>query len=236
MKKELAKESIETTFNHIASTYDRINRILSFGIDRLWRKSLCKKLPKDQPLNILDIATGTGDQAFEILKQRPLASVTGIDKAEKMLELAKEKIQNTLQGSLHFLVADAAHLPFDDTMFDCITISFGIRNFADLAVSIQEMLRVLKKRGMLLILEFGHPKNSLVRFFYLFYLRTLLPKIGGFFSKHPKAYKYLNESIEDFPSGKDLCFLLEKHGFSKVTYHPLSFGIVNLYIGRKHYD
>ncbi len=236
MKDNLAKENIHLIFNQIAKTYDKINTILSFGIDRFWRKALCRQIPEGIPLNILDLATGTGDQAFEILKKRPLVSITGADKAEKMLEIAKMKSQNTTWGNIHFLQADASNLPFNEATFDFVTLSFGIRNFSNLESSIEEVFRVIKKGGALLILEFGSPCNRCVRFLYFFYLRKLLPKIGGFFSSHHQAYKYLNESIEDFPSGKDLCTKIQAKGFEKVSYIPLTFGIVNLYIGRKNYE
>lgn len=236
MKDNLSKENIHLIFNQIASTYDKINTILSLGIDRYWRKALCRQIPKEAPLNILDLATGTGDQAFEILRQRPLTCITGVDKAQKMLAIAKEKYEKNSCGPIHFVEADAACLPFDTETFDFITLSFGIRNFSHLETSIKEMLRVIKKGGTLLILEFGFPSNRWMRFFYFFYLRKLLPKIGSFLSSHKQAYTYLNKSIEDFPCGDTLCKVLQTQGFDKVSYTPLTFGIVNLYIGRKHYD
>ncbi len=236
MKNNLSKENIHLIFNQIASTYDQINKILSLGVDRIWRKNLCNQIPEGIPLNILDLATGTGDQAFEILKKRPLVSITGADKAQKMLDIAKEKAQKKIYGPIHFLQADAACLPFEPATFDFVTLSFGIRNFSNLESSICEIQRVLKKGGTLLILEFGIPNNRLIRFFYFFYLRKVLPKIGGLLSSHHQAYKYLNESIEDFPSGNKLCHVIQNQGFEKVSYTCLSFGIVNLYIGRKNYD
>lgn len=236
VKNNLSKENIYLIFNQIASTYDKINKILSFGIDRLWRRSLCAHIPKETALNILDLATGTGDQALEILKKRPLAAITGVDKAQKMLDIAQEKTNKKFLGNLHFIQADASELPFKNSVFDYITLSFGIRNFSNLEASIKEMLRVLKNQGTLLVLEFGYPKNTVIRFLYFFYLRQVLPKIGGFLSKHYQAYKYLNETIEEFPSGDALCQILKNQGFKKATYTSLSFGIVNLYIGRKDHD
>ena len=236
MKNNLSKENIYLIFNQIALTYDKINKILSLGVDRVWRKALCRHIPQNLPLTILDLATGTGDQAFEILKKRPLASVTGADKAKKMLDIAFKKAESNSIKNIHFIEADAANLPFEDSVFDYITLSFGIRNFSSLEDSIMEILRVLKNRGSLLILEFGVPKNIIMRSCYFFYLRKILPKIGGFLSQHYQAYKYLNESIEEFPSGDSLCHLLKKNGFDEVKYTSLSFGIVNLYIGRKNND
>ncbi len=236
MKNNLSKDNIHLIFNQIASTYDLINTILSLGIDRIWRKKLCNQIPEGIPLNILDLATGTGDQAFEILKKRPLVSITGADKAQKMLDLAKEKVQKKISGPIHFLQADAACLPFEPAIFDFVTLSFGIRNFSNLESSICEIQRVLKKGGTLLILEFGIPNNRLIRFFYFFYLRKVLPKIGSLLSSHHQAYKYLNESIEDFPSGNKLCHVIQNQGFEQVSYICLTFGIVNLYIGKKNYD
>jgi demethylmenaquinone methyltransferase/2-methoxy-6-polyprenyl-1,4-benzoquinol methylase len=233
VKPNISKENIYQIFNQIASTYDRINKILSFGIDRFWRRSLCKQIQSDTPLNILDLATGTGDQALEILKRRPLVAITGVDKAQKMLELAQIKACNQGLANLHFVHADASKLPFENHVFDMITLSFGIRNFSHLDLATREMLRVLKPHGTLLILEFGSPKLNWLRALYFFYLRKILPALGGYLSRHHDAYKYLNESIEEFPSGQAFCNALKSHGFTKVSYIPLSFGIVNLYIGRK---
>ncbi len=236
MKNNLSKENIYLIFNQIASTYDKINKVLSLGVDRIWRKALCSHIPQNLPLTILDLATGTGNQAFEILKQRPLASITGVDKAKKMLDIALEKAKCNSINNIDFIEADAANLPFENSVFDYITLSFGIRNFSSLEDSAAEILRVLKNGGSLLILEFGVPKNTIMRSCYFFYLRKILPKIGGFLSQHYQAYKYLNESIEEFPSGDSLCHLLKKNGFDEVKYTSLSFGIVNLYTGRKNND
>jgi demethylmenaquinone methyltransferase/2-methoxy-6-polyprenyl-1,4-benzoquinol methylase len=236
VKNNLSKENIYLIFNQIATTYDKINKVLSLGVDQLWRKALCRPIPRNVPLSILDLATGTGDQAFEILRKRPLVSITGVDKAKKMLDVASQKAKRSAASNVHFVEADAADLPFKDSVFDYVTLSFGIRNFSSLEDSMKEILRVLKNQGSLLILEFGVPKNTLLRSCYFFYLRKILPKIGGFLSKHTQAYKYLNESIEEFPSGDSLCHLLQKNGFDEVKYTSLSFGIVNLYTGRKNND
>jgi len=233
VKNNLSKENIYLIFNQIASTYDKINKILSLGIDRMWRKALCRHIPQNLPLTILDLATGTGDQAFEILRKCPLASITGVDKAQKMLDVASQKAKSCSVSNIHFIEADAADLPFEDSVFDFVTLSFGIRNFSSLENSLGEILRVLKNQGSLLILEFGIPASAIMRSFYFFYLRKILPKIGGFLSQHHQAYQYLNESIEEFPSGDSLCRLLKNYGFDEVKYTSLSFGIVNLYIGRK---
>ena len=234
MQPILKKEDIYQTFNSIASTYSKINGILSCGIDRYWRNVLCSQVPKNKKLKILDLATGTGDQSFTILAKRPKVKIIGVDLAEKMLEIAKKRAQETLYLDRFKLSrASATQIPFKERSFDLVTMSFGIRNVGDPQKCFDEIFRVLKPSGKLLILEFSLPKNRVIKSLYLLYLRYILPHIGGLLSGNKEAYTYLNQTIEEFPSREGFCSLLKKKGFKSVKFKSLSLGIVNLYIGKK---
>ncbi len=226
---------ISKMFNQIAPTYDFLNHFLSFGIDKRWRKRLISQLPRMEKLKVLDIATGTCDQLMAIM-DHSLATIDaiGIDIAEEMVKLGQEKLQKKRYASrVELKIASAAQLPFSDETFDCATISFGIRNMEQIEVCLKEIQRVLKKGGRLLILEFSLPKNRLIRACALFYLRSLLPRLGGLISKNKSAYSYLNQTIEDFPYGEKFCSLLQNIPFTNVKCTPLTFGIASLYQGDK---
>ncbi len=234
IEKALEKQEIYKTFNSIALSYNRINKILSWGIDKYWRNVVCSQIPKNKKLKILDLATGTGDQSFAILSKRPKVKIMGIDLAEKMLEIAKIKAKETLfLNRFKVSRASATDLPFKDSSYDMVTMSFGIRNVADTQKCFKEIYRVLRPSGKALILEFSLPTNWVIKTFYLGYLRYLLPTIGGLLSGNKAAYSYLKETIETFPSGDNFCLLLKNEGFKSVKFKSLSFGIVNLYIARK---
>lgn len=216
-------------FDAISPTYDRTNRIISLGRDRHWRAKVAEFLPPYKNLKVLDLATGTGDQALALIKsQASIHSITGIDLSPEMLEIARRKIPCKMQ----FMIADAEKLPFPDQSFDAATFSFGIRNVTDPLKSLSEIYRVLKRRGRALILEFSLPPQP-IRAFFLFYLRHVLPWIAGIISKNRRAYQYLNETIEHFPSGKEFCLLMRDAGFSRLQQIPMNLGSVTLYIGEK---
>ena len=227
----LEKQNISLTFDKISNRYDIINSVISFGLDSFWRRKL-KRFCPSSPFSLLDVACGTGKQVFSIAKNNPyLKEAKGVDLSEKMLGIAKSS--NQILQNIDFLKGDAQNLQFDDAAFDIVTISFGIRNLPDPSQGLSEMFRVLKEGGKLLVLEHSVPKSSFIRSFYLFYLRKILPKIGGFLSKNPAAYSYLNKTIESFPSGKDFCDLLKNSGFNNVVTIGMTFGSVTLYIGHK---
>jgi demethylmenaquinone methyltransferase / 2-methoxy-6-polyprenyl-1,4-benzoquinol methylase len=222
-------------FDQISPTYDKVNRILSCGLDRSWRNQLARHLPQREKLSLLDSATGTGDQLFALMERSPhLESAVGIDLSTKMIDIARGKLKKKEYSSLVLLQeASATSLPFANESFDCATISFGIRNVSDPLLALAENFRVLKKGGRLLVLEFSLPKNAALRALHLFYLRKILPHLGGWISKNREAYTYLNETIESFPYGDAFCALMEKAGFANVRAHPLTMGIVSLYCGDK---
>lgn len=223
------KEHVSKMFNEISPTYDRTNRIISFGMDLRWRKKVAQFLPPYKNLKILDLATGTGDQALALIQsQASIQSITGIDLAKEMLEIAKRKIPSKMQ----FLVADAEKLPFRDETFDATTFSFGIRNVSSPLKALQEIYRVLKPKGRCLILEFSMPPQP-IRSFFLFYLRHVLPPIAQMISKNRSAYQYLNRTIEHFPSGKEFCYLMKEAHLSRIQMIPMNLGSVTLYVGEK---
>lgn len=228
---ELQQASSERIFDLIASRYDRLNRILSLGVDRWWRRYLTKDLPK-QPaeLVVLDLATGTGDLAFELGRSSRIKQVQGIDPSSKMLDQALKKKCSVKEASkFNFTVADGQSLPFEDEGFDLVTIAFGIRNYADFRRGLKEAFRVLKPDGELRILEFGLPANRIFRFFYLLYFRNLLPIVGGWLSGNKQAYLYLNQSVESFPYGQEFIHFLNHVGFRHCQVKALTFGVCYYY-------
>ncbi len=227
-----AKESdIISMFNRISPTYDKVNRILSFGCDIPWRKKLIRQIPAHCS-DILDVATGTGDILIEAQKKRNFRKCIGLDPAENMLEIARIKARSAGK-EIDFVLGNALHLPFDTESFDAVTIGFGIRNVRDPLKGLKEFYRVLREKGRLLILEFSLPKNIVIKKGYLFYLRHFLPKIGAAVSEDSVAYTYLNKTIETFPSGKEFLQLMETAGFRTFRAIPLTFGVVTLYLGEK---
>lgn len=223
-------------FNNIAQRYDLLNRMLSLGIDHYWRKQLSKALPARQQLDILDIATGTGDVMLSLEKHasRQIQSLLGMDLAEDMMAKGRVKVEKRgLSHKIRFKTGDGTQLPSQSGQFDAVSIAFGIRNLPSLEAGLQEMYRVLKPKGKVLVLEFSLPKNSLIRWLYLVYFRFVLPKVGALISGDAKAYHYLNESVEAFPSTQAFLAKMKVSGFSNCMAHPLTFGIATLYEGEK---
>lgn len=228
-----SRQNIWKMFDQIAPTYDRINRAMTFGCDLYWRKKMAHFLPPAEKMHVLDCATGTGDQLFSLLAScSTIAQAVGIDLSSDMLDIAKEKAKR-LQAQIDFQLASLLALPFPENTFDCVTISFGIRNVVDVPCALKECYRVLKPHGRLLILESSLPKARWLHPFFLFYLRQVLPRIGGWLSKNKEAYRYLNKTIETFPSGEQFCSLLREAGFARVHAHPLTAGVVTIYTGDK---
>ncbi len=215
-------------FDQIATKYDPINRILSLGQDQRWRREVARFIP-NEPFDLLDLAAGTGDQIIALFEAgAPIRKAIGLDLSEPMLEIGRQKLaEKGYAASLQ--QGDAQQLPFPDCSFDICTISFGIRNVEQPILALREMHRILRPGGRCLILEFSIPENRLVRPLYLFYLRSLLPRIGGWISKNPSAYRYLNRTIESFPSGQAFCDLLRAASFTQIEHHSMNLGGVSLY-------
>lgn len=220
-------------FDRIAPRYDMLNRLLSLGTDVRWRRRLTRCLPAREKLELLDLATGTADQAISLVQSDArIHSATGLDLAEQMLAVGRTKIERLgLQDRIRLGTGDAVQIPEPDAKYDVTTISFGIRNVIDVPAALGEMKRILKPGGRALILEFSTPASALFRPVYLFYLRNILPHIGALLSGDRNAYRYLNQTIETFPSGEAFCDLMRTAGFKDVKHIPLSFGIATIYQG-----
>jgi demethylmenaquinone methyltransferase/2-methoxy-6-polyprenyl-1,4-benzoquinol methylase len=228
------KEQVATMFNRIARTYDFLNHFLSLGIDIIWRKKAIGELRKDQPKLILDVATGTGDFAFEALSILKPEKIIGVDISEGMLEIAREKIRKRgLEDKIEVRLGDSEKLLFPDTTFDAVTVSFGVRNFENLEQGLRDICRVLKTEGKAVVLEFSNPKAFPVKQLYRFYSFRILPLFGRVFSKDPRAYTYLPESVAAFPDGERFLDIMRKAGFKTVKHRSLGFGICAIYTGVK---
>jgi demethylmenaquinone methyltransferase / 2-methoxy-6-polyprenyl-1,4-benzoquinol methylase len=227
------KYQVQKMFDAIAGKYDFLNHFLSFGIDRYWRKNLIDEIGKRPHGHILDIATGTGDLAIKASGLKP-DKITGIDISENMLEIGRQKISKLKLGTLISLQSgDAENLPFPDNSFDVVMVAFGIRNFENLGKGFDEIYRVLKKDGLVAILEFSKPARFPVKQLYRFYSRFIMPFAGKSISGDAKAYSYLPESVKAFPEGEALVHIMNNHHFANAHYMPLTFRIVSLYFGNK---
>jgi len=227
------KEQVATMFDNIAGNYDFLNHFLSLGIDIFWRKRLVRKLQKQKPQNILDVATGTADLAIAMMKIKPF-NVVGIDISNGMLEVGRKKIkQQDLEKTIQLQQADSEDLPFKDATFDAVTVSFGARNFENLQKGLSEMARVLKPGGKIYILEFSKPTLLPFKQLYDFYFKFVLPLIGKLLSKDNAAYTYLPESVKAFPHGKELNSIIENCGYTNAKNHPLTMGIASIYTAQK---
>ena len=228
------KQQVATMFNNISKKYDFLNHFLSFGIDKIWRKNAISFLKVLKPQEILDVATGTGDFAFEALRILKPEKITGIDISEGMLSVAQQKIEERrLNSQFEVQVGDSEHLAFADASFDAVTVAFGVRNFENLQKGLDEICRVIRPGGQTVILEFSNPKSSPIKQLYTFYSKNILPRIGKLFSKDTRAYSYLPESIVQFPDGNNFTDLLLKAGFKHAQSKPQTFGICTIYIGTK---
>ena len=228
------KEGIRKLFDNIAPDYDKLNHILSLNIDKGWRKKAVKVIvDTKEPLQVLDVACGTGDFTIEIAqKAAPGSSVSGIDLSEGMMKIGREKIKAAgVQADM--VQGDCEDLPYGDGTFDRISVGFGVRNFEHLEIGLKQMHRVLKKGGKLVILELSVPKNSVLRWFYKLYFLKILPAIGGWISGDRGAYEYLPASVLRFPAPDKFISMMYEAGFEKVLHRPLTFGICRMYTGLK---
>lgn len=223
-------ENVRNMFADIAGKYDLLNDVLSLGIHKSWRRKAVE-LSRVRANNlVLDVAAGTGDFSFEFYDKD--ANVIGTDFCEEMLVVAREKAQ-IKHAPIKFQVADAMNLPFDDNMFDVVSIGFGIRNVDDVRVAIKDMTRVLKPGGRLVILEFGQPEG-MFKYIYDFYSKKIMPKIGAMLAKSESAYTYLPETAAKFPCRDEFLKIAnDSTVFTKTKYYELSFGIAYIYVLEK---
>lgn len=232
-RKEGKKEQVATMFNNISKNYDLLNRLLSLGIDVRWRKKAINQLIADHPKYILDVATGTGDFAISSLSLNP-DKVIGVDISEGMLAMGREKlVKLKLDKKIELQMGDSEGLLFPDNNFDAAIVAFGVRNFENLELGLKDMLRVLKPKGKLVILEFSKPKRFPFKQFYNFYFKLILPKIGSIISKDKSAYTYLPESVDAFPDGENFLAVMNNAGYKELKCIPLTFGISSIYVGIK---
>jgi demethylmenaquinone methyltransferase/2-methoxy-6-polyprenyl-1,4-benzoquinol methylase len=226
------KKEVEDMFDNIAPKYDLLNHVLSMKIDVLWRSTLVKWMNADQPKEVLDVATGTGDLAIAVQKGTG-AKMIGLDLSQQMLNVGIEKIKKiNLTDQIEMIKGDAENLPFESNKFDAVSVAFGVRNFENLEKGLSELKRVVKEDKSVYILEFSKVEGFLGPF-YMFYFKNILPQIGKLVSKDNRAYTYLPDSVNAFPFGEKMKSILLNVGFKNVEYKKLSLGIATIYKATK---
>ncbi len=225
---------VGSMFDDIAPRYDFLNHLLSFGIDRWWRRQAVRVISETHKNpGILDVATGTCDLAVAAMRLDP-RHITGIDISAKMLESGRQKIRKKgLEGRIDLVQSGSENIPFSDGTFDVVMVAFGVRNFSDRLKGLSEMNRVLDENGLIMVLEFSKPRHFPFRQLYLFYFRMLLPLIGRIFSGNRSAYRYLPDSVMQFPDYEQFLDLLKFAGFINVRCRKLTGGIASIYTGFK---
>ena len=238
-KTEDKGKEVEQMFDSIAPRYDFMNTAMSFGQHKRWRnkalKAALKEFGADRKINILDIATGTGDVAFRLHELLPESMITGIDLSEGMLEIARKKLESYTESEQQLIAfgkGDSLSMPFHDRDFDFITVAYGVRNFSNLRKGLEEIRRVLRLGGILCIIELSSPRGFLTSAAYKFYSGTLIPLMGKIVSGDNRAYSYLPESIAACPQREDMAALLYGAGFVEVKWKSLSFGALTYYVAR----
>jgi demethylmenaquinone methyltransferase/2-methoxy-6-polyprenyl-1,4-benzoquinol methylase len=227
------KEQVAEMFDNIAANYDFLNHFLSMGIDILWRKKAVRLLSVRKPKVLLDVATGTGDFALELLSLKP-TKVTGVDISKDMVAVGNKKVaKKGLENTVELTYGDSENLQFVDNSFDAITVAFGVRNFENLEKGLGEMLRVLKPKGQIAIIEFSKPQAFPVKQLYNFYFKNILPGLGKLISKDARAYTYLPESVDAFPYGEKFKTIMQEVGYENTKIYPLTFGIASIYLAEK---
>lgn len=225
---------VEEMFDNIAPAYDFMNRAMTLGIDRSWRRKVVRTAAAAVPRAILDVATGTGDLAIQLARAIPTANVTGIDLSEGMLAVGRRKVDDAgLSDRVSLIQGDCLSLPFPDGSFDIVTAAFGVRNFEHLDKGYAEMARVLRPGGKLIVLELSVPSSPLVRPFYRLYTRGVIPMLGRLVSSDSRAYSYLPESIAAMPRGVKMLSLMERAGLTDCALRPLTLGVSSIYTGLK---
>lgn len=233
-KKDSSKSiQIEQMFDEIAPQYDTLNHTMSMNLDKRWRNIGLKALADLKPQQILDVATGTGDLAIEAYRVLRPQRILGVDISENMMKQAKQKVLNLgLQETINFERQNCCSLTLESNSFDAIIVAFGLRNFENLDLGLQEMLRVLRPGGRLMILELSTPESFPIKQLYNIYSK-IIPLLGKFFAKNRSAYGYLPKSISAFPQNIAMTEIMAKNGFCHVSFCKLSLGICTMYLGNK---
>lgn len=229
------KEKIKQMFDGIAPSYDRLNHLMSLGVDRLWRKRALKEIVDGTPQRILDVACGTGDSTIAIAKAVGSGSrVTGVDISEGMMAPLMEKAAHEgVHDRIRLQVADAEALPFAEGSFHRVTCAFGVRNFEHKEKGLEEFLRVLVPGGKAVILELSVPQKPWLRRLYDLYFMHILPWVGGLVSGNKAAYRYLPASVHAFPPPAEFMRMLSEAGFRKVRHKSFSLGLCRMFVGEK---
>lgn len=228
------QEQIRRMFDKIAPSYDRLNHALSLGIDRRWRRTAVDALGIHQPQQILDIATGTGDFALLLAKRIKPQHIVGADISEGMMAIGREKVKEEgLQNVISFQYEDCMQLSFPDGSFDAVTSSYGVRNFQNLDKGLQEMQRVLRPGGHLLIVELTPPPCFPMKQLFWLYAHVVMPLLGRLISHDDSAYTYLPASMEAFPQPEQMEGILRKAGFTEVQWRRFTYGISTMYLATK---
>ena len=219
-------------FDRIARRYDTLNRILSLGIDRGWRRRQVAALELEPGHRVLDLATGTADVALEILRQEPSARVLGVDPSSAMLEIGRDKLAASRPSAdAELREGSAEELPFEDDSFDGVTIAFGIRNVPNRARALAEMARVTRPGGRIAILELAEPDGGLLAPFARFHIRQVVPRLGALLSGE-REYRYLQSSIAGFPPPPQFAAMMEENGLEVLRVEELTFGVCSLFVAR----
>lgn len=228
------KEQVAEMFDQLAGKYDMLNRFLSARTDIGWRKKAIRMLKKENPKQILDVATGTGDMALMACKMLNPDKITGIDISERMLELGRKKIEKEgLSDKINLHIGDSEAINYSENTFDAVMVAFGVRNFENLEKGLAEMHRVMKPGGQILILEFSKPRSRPIKKLYNLYMGMVAPQVARWFRQNKEAYLYLCESANAFPDRHLFTDILKKTGFTETGFKPLSLGICCIYSGKK---
>lgn len=233
-----SQDNIALMFNDISPTYDKLNHILSLNVDKSWRRKAVRRVMDavtgiENPL-ILDVACGTADSTVALAQINDNVRVEGIDISDGMIKIGEEKVKKLgLQDRIVFSKSSAENIDFQDDMFDAVMVAFGVRNFSDRKKGLQEILRVLKPNGTLLVLELSEPQNVIVRWFYNLYFKNILPFIGKHVSGNGAAYRYLQQTVEKFPMPNEFLALLDACGYKQLKHKALTCGLCRIYQAKK---
>ncbi|MCY4161379.1 MAG: bifunctional demethylmenaquinone methyltransferase/2-methoxy-6-polyprenyl-1,4-benzoquinol methylase UbiE [Flavobacteriaceae bacterium] len=227
------QQQVEEMFDRISVNYDRLNRIITFGMYVRWQKKVAQLVEKESPRMILDLATGTADFAIAV-SHLPKVKIIGVDISKKMLGIGHLKVQNAnLQKVIDLQVGSAESLNFKDETFEVVIVSFGLRNFQNLDKALKEIFRVIKKGGCLIALETSRPNNWFINQMYQFYTVSIMPFITNLLFQEKLAYRYLSNSALSFLSSKQLIEIKKNTGFVSVDFKPQLWNISGIYISRK---
>jgi|WetSurSiteA1Bulk_404760.scaffolds.fasta_scaffold02669_6 demethylmenaquinone methyltransferase / 2-methoxy-6-polyprenyl-1,4-benzoquinol methylase len=226
---------VSRMFSRIAPRYDLLNHLLSLGLDIQWRKKVAQETGRIQCEKILDVCTGSGDMAIELCRfWEGKVTIEGLDFSPELIDLGRKKIlKDNLQDRINFRTGNAETLPYADVQFDAVTITFGLRNISNRQGALKEFYRVTRPGGRFVCLEFSQPTNAAFKGIYSFYLMKFVPFVSLILGSDPNAYRYLGNTIKDFPSPRELCRVIESAGWKDVVYRHLAGGIVAIHSGSK---